>query len=168
VVFGGSVALGCLLGYMLGGRRYYYRWVPPSPPTRAEGKTNGAAGLSAAALSAEPQPPPRAGESKPSTFSWLGEQLSHLKGLAVSSLMGVIRDLATRQLPEALSHRLAEELDQMTRRMGGEPIQGSVLPEQKSGSQETRREGDGRGQEGTGAPAREAGQESHGSTGPRW
>jgi hypothetical protein len=69
--------------------------------------------------------------------------------------MGAIRDLVVRQLPEALSHRLAEEMDQMTRHLGGEPIRGSVLPERHSGGhEEGRREGNGKGvQEGVGRSA---------------
>jgi ElaB/YqjD/DUF883 family membrane-anchored ribosome-binding protein len=176
LILGGSVALGCALGYMLSGRSYRYRYYeghpsPPVPPPlpKAPERTE-SAGLKPADLSAgiqrAPEPPrPR----QPSTFSWLGEQLGQLKGLAVSTLMGAIRDLVVRQLPETLSHRVAEEVDRMTRSMGGEPIHGSVLPEQPSGGhEEGRREGNGKGgQEGTGRSAHETGQESHGNMGPR-
>jgi len=49
--------------------------------------------------------------------------------------MGGIRDLAARAVPDSMSGRLAEELDNLTRNLGGEPISGPVLPEQKSEDQ---------------------------------
>jgi ElaB/YqjD/DUF883 family membrane-anchored ribosome-binding protein len=170
LVLGGSVAVGCALGYLLTRPSYRSRYyeshpAPPAPP-RTE-----SAGLAPAALSAEtpraPEPPPRRG---PSTFSWLGDQLSFLKGLAVSTLLGAVRDLAVRNLPQSLSHRVSEEVDQLTRRLGGEPLQGSVLPEtQHAGHEEERREGNGKGgQEEMGRSAHQTGQESHGSTGFRY
>jgi hypothetical protein len=173
LIFGGSVALGCALGYLLSGRpsryRYYYtgRPTPPEPPPLPPQPAE-SAGLSASRLSAEPQRAPEPPRHRgPSTFSWLGEQLGFLKGLAVSTLMGAVRDLAVRNLPESLSQRVAEEVDQFTRRMGGEPIRGSVLPEPQSG-QEEHREGNGKGgQEGL-RSAHPTGQESHGSPGVRY
>jgi ElaB/YqjD/DUF883 family membrane-anchored ribosome-binding protein len=175
LVFGGSVALGCVVGYLVSGRHHRYRYYyqgprtpsvpPPLPPARTE-----SAGLSASELSAAPQRAPEPSRPQgPSTFSWLGEQLSHFKGIAVSTLMAAVRDLVSRNLPESISQRVTEEIDQMTRRMGGEPIRGSVLPEQHSGGHdEGRREGNGKGaHEGASRSARETGQESHGSPGPR-
>jgi ElaB/YqjD/DUF883 family membrane-anchored ribosome-binding protein len=165
LILGGSVALGCAVGYLLGGRSHRYRYYqsqptpPPAPPR--ESWTSSASSLSSAAPSAEayraPEPPRSRG---PSVSGWFGEQLSHLKGLAVSTLMGAVRDLAVRNLPESLTDRVSQELDQLTRRMGGEPIQGHVLPEE-SGHDEGRREGNGLGRH-----AQPSGQEAHGSAGP--
>jgi ElaB/YqjD/DUF883 family membrane-anchored ribosome-binding protein len=179
VVFGGSVALGCVLGYTLGGRRHHYayerRWAQPSPPPMPEAETTTAAALASPALSAAPQPAPpplpRAPRPEPGMFSWLGEQVSHLKGLAIGTLMGVLRDLAVHQLPEAVAPRVSEEIDAMTRKMGGEPIHGSLLPERESGGREEPHQG-GDGKEGQmrpDNPAPEAGWQVHEETsGPRW
>jgi hypothetical protein len=176
-MFGGSVALGMVVGYLVTrpSRRYRYVSRGAPPPAREESRTNGAAGMAASSSAPEtpaPAPEPYRRPSEPSTFSWLGEQLSHLKNLGVSALMGVVRDLVSRQLPEALSQRFAQEIDQMTRRMGGEPIHGSLLPERTSGgSEEHRREGDGSsGQSREGHRSEqpeEAGRQTQGSTGAR-
>jgi ElaB/YqjD/DUF883 family membrane-anchored ribosome-binding protein len=176
VVMGGSVAVGCMLGYMLTPRRRHYReethWAPPSsiPETR----TPVASSFTSSGLSAEPQqrPPELPRSPQPGMFSWLGEQLGHLKGLAIGTLMGTIRDLVARQLPEGVAPRFTEEIDNMTRRMGGEPIHGSLLPEgESSGGSEHQQKG-GNGNPGStqpSNPASEGGRQSHEErTGPRW
>jgi len=138
-MFGGSIAVGTLAGYFLIGKR----------PRR--GEENGYAEEDHARPAAfaaapegmtrhEPEPswsppppsPPAAPErQQPEQKGWLWDTLGRLGGLAVGSLMGVVRDLAERALPESLQHHVAEEIDHLTTKLGGEPIQGHVLPEEK-------------------------------------
>jgi len=119
IVFGGAVAVGCWVGSSFGSDRE----IPATTPT---------------ASGPPPAPPPwnkAAPQSVASPHSeteeggvWNGA-ISHLKDLGVSYLMGMVRDLAKRELPEVLGHRVADEVDALTTKMGTEPIPGSVLPE---------------------------------------
>lgn len=132
IAFGGSVVAGCMTAYLLSSassRKKEKRNTWVSQPQQGEPvRANGA-------HSAESQ----AGESLASAAmswlggpsGWLGEQLNHLKGLALGTLMGTIRDMASQALPDALGHRVAEEVDRFTTNMGAEPIRGSVLPEKQ-------------------------------------
>ena len=54
---------------------------------------------------------------------WLREQLGSLaSGLAVGSLIGVLRDLASRNLPDGLGKNVAQEVDRFSSRLGGKPL----------------------------------------------
>jgi len=147
-VFGGAVAVGALGGFLLGGSKSAagpsrsrdgfpagYRsggesQAETSPP-RAEQRSGGsvAGSVASAAGSALGGVAGSVGSALGGVF---GEQLSHLKGLAIGAMMGVVRDLAARSLPDNIKGRVTEEVDKITRSLGGEPIQGSILPEPKS------------------------------------
>jgi ElaB/YqjD/DUF883 family membrane-anchored ribosome-binding protein len=134
LMFGGSVVAGCMTAYLLSPsssqkkekRSTWFSQPQQGEPVRANG-----------AYASEPQP--QAGESLASSAmswlggpsGWLGEQLNRVKGLALGTLMGTIRDMASQALPDALGHRVAEEVDRFTTHMGAEPIHGSVLPEKQ-------------------------------------
>jgi len=62
-----------------------------------------------------------------------GSEIQTLKGLALGTVFGVVRDLVARAVPEALKGDLSSVIDNMTRDAGGKPIQGTVLPEQEQG-----------------------------------
>jgi len=126
-VFGGAVAVGALGGFLLGGSSRASRssgWQPTSTTG-----TNG----SAAAYS----PPERAQSADQSDGAggWLWEQLSGLRGLALGAMMSVVRDLAVKALPETVKDKVSEEVDRITKGIGGEPLKGSLLPEPKEESQ---------------------------------
>jgi len=83
-----------------------------------------------------PQEQPRAEE--PHT-GWIWDQLGRLKGLALGSLMGVVRDMAQRTFPGELGQRLGQEVDKLTSNLGGEPVHGSLSlfgTEKQSSSQD--------------------------------
>ena len=113
VVLGGATALGCLLGATLGSSSeaaapsVVHAASPPPPPFRAP-----------ALQPAEPEEP-----------GVLDGAFSQLKNLGISYLMGMVRDLARRELPEALGKRIAEQVDTLTSNFGGEPIREPLLPE---------------------------------------
>jgi len=52
-----------------------------------------------------------------------GQELDKLKGLALGSLLGVVRNFVEKSVPhEELRHRLTGVVDDVTRKLGGEPI----------------------------------------------
>jgi ElaB/YqjD/DUF883 family membrane-anchored ribosome-binding protein len=148
-VFGGAVVLGALGGFLLSGRSrreprrsrddfpagYRSRGeaptreepAPAAPPAPAGPSVVGT--VASAAGSALGSAASAAGSA---LGGLLGEQLGKLKGLAIGAMMGVVRDIAARSLPENLKGRVSEEVDRITRSLGGEPIQGPILPEPKA------------------------------------
>jgi ElaB/YqjD/DUF883 family membrane-anchored ribosome-binding protein len=134
IVFGGAVGVGGLVGWLTGGHSSAVAEESRKPRslTHGNGKhhpktTNGAGHKPSPARPLETSPQ----SSQPAQPGFLEEQLGHLKGLALSVLFGVVRDLATRTLPEALGKHIHDEIDRVTRDMGGEPFSGPVFPETK-------------------------------------
>jgi len=123
LVMGGAVTVGCILANVINGsqrgRRESYS---PSQPAFQPSYSNPSSGSSYSASTAS------SSGSSGDGNTWVNEGLSHLKDVAISYLMGVVRDLAKRELPEAISGRVAEGVDDVTRKMGAQPIQGEVLP----------------------------------------
>lgn len=121
IVMGGAVAIGCLVGSSFGSKKEY---------------------LSTVVGSAAPPPPPPwsppvnrmmdAPASEPEESGAWSAAITHVKNIGVSYLMGLVRDLAQRELPEVVGRRIAEEVDALTTKMGTEPIPGPVLPEVNS------------------------------------
>lgn len=67
---------------------------------------------------------------------WLDEagqmfekEISKVKGLAIGTVLGVLRDLISSSLPEPLKPELHEVMDSVTTKLGGKPVQGPVLSE---------------------------------------
>jgi len=122
IVLGGAVFAGYLLESSIGSSRETYpvepmTSAPPPPPPPWNDRSRHA-------LSAPPDE-----EEESGVFS---EVISHVKDIGVSYLMGLVRDLAKRGLPEVVGHRIADEVDVFTSKLGAEPIKGSVLPEPES------------------------------------
>jgi len=122
-VFGGAVAVGCLGGFLLGGSKRRRESRPSWQPSRESQTTYGATSQASAA---QPQQPEQKGGG---ASGWFWEQLSGLRGLAVGAMMGVVRDLAAKAVPENLKERVNDEVNKLTKGLGGEPFKGSVLPE---------------------------------------
>jgi len=142
LVFGGSVALGCLAAQMFGRRR-------------EEGEEGGGRDVNWSALSSA-SPPRESTWERPfeapsrqtahtepaenGKKSWFWDEMNRVKGLAVGALMGVVRDLAARGLPGALGQRVAEEVDHLNSSLGGETIHGPLLATGTDASQEEKRQ----------------------------
>jgi len=123
LVLGVAATSGCLIGTILGRR--------PRPqheaPARSKHHSKGSNGAShstewsgARRVREKDQP------AKPSLFA---EEIRTLKGLAISSLLGFVRDLAKRAMPGSIGERIAEEVDTLTTRMGGQPLKSPVIAE---------------------------------------
>jgi len=141
IVFGGSVALGCLAAQLIG-------------QGREEDQESEAQAAKWSALSSASQPrestwerrsepasqqPAHAEPSENGKKSWIWEEVNRLKGFALGALMGVVRDLTARGLPGALGQRVAEEVEHLSSSLGAEPIRGPILPTGKETSQEEKR-----------------------------
>jgi ElaB/YqjD/DUF883 family membrane-anchored ribosome-binding protein len=77
-----------------------------------------------------PEPAPR--PSEPSLLSDLTDtfqsEIDELKGVAIGAALGLLRDVAVRSLPPTLAPRIREVIDRVTTKLGGEPVQGTILP----------------------------------------
>lgn len=117
-MFGGAVMLGCFAGYLVGRRR------KPSKPaavaeTPAETPSitrNGSSHRNGAAK----KKPEASTSSEESGFLQSGMQA--LKGMAVGTLMGVLRDVLVDAVPTTLAPDLVRVVDDMTTTLGGKPL----------------------------------------------
>jgi len=120
LVLGGAVAVGCMVGASFGSAEAAEREpaAPPPPPPPPPWSGRASARESAVGDSEHPG-------------VW-GDAIAHLKNLGVSYLMGIVRDLARNELPEAVASRVADEVDALTSKLGTTPIPGPVLPAKKA------------------------------------
>jgi len=68
--------------------------------------------------------------------SWIHElsqrfapEIDKLKGLAIGALGSLVRDVVSQAAPGSVRERLTPVIDDVTRKLGGEPIQGPLCPE---------------------------------------
>jgi ElaB/YqjD/DUF883 family membrane-anchored ribosome-binding protein len=120
-MFGGAVAFGFAAGWLLnravggtGGGRSSESWTYASRPTT---------------LPPSPPPPaPSSGEawaqSLAQTFS---PELHKLKGLAVGAALSVVRDLVSQAVPDKLRPQVSELMDNVTTKLGGDPVAGELV-----------------------------------------
>jgi ElaB/YqjD/DUF883 family membrane-anchored ribosome-binding protein len=71
---------------------------------------------------------------KPSGPGWteklgetFGPELEKLKGVALGAVFGLVRDLVQRAAPPTLSSQLSGRVDDVARKVGGQPLRGSLL-----------------------------------------
>lgn len=153
-MFGGSIAFGFVAGWALNrvmnpGRGTGTSWgyAPASsagaasyarPSYGAQGGYREEARAAATFTGAPPSPAPAEPSSPPAAHgpSWIDElartfapEMQKLKGLAIGAAMGIARDLLTQQLPEQLRPQLDEMINNVTSKLGGEPVQGHLLDE---------------------------------------
>jgi ElaB/YqjD/DUF883 family membrane-anchored ribosome-binding protein len=62
-----------------------------------------------------------------SVLDYYSEELSKLKGLALGAAGGLVREALTSSAPPAMAEKIAEVVDSVTAKMGGEPIKGPIL-----------------------------------------
>lgn len=135
----GAVGLGFLSGYLLNrsgapdrSERGPFAENLPAMEQRSLGEQNGRhfgdQQFTAGAESTRP-----ASRSQPGIFERLGEtfeeEISQLKGLAIGTMLGVIRDMAKDSVPEPVSHKVEDVINSITQKLGGQPVAGRLLPE---------------------------------------
>lgn len=136
MVFGGSVLVGLLGAQLFGGSSreseeeedeeaptsssWYSAPQPQASPPQRQWQASQASS-------------PSYGEEQPAheEKSWFWDEMGKLKGLAIGTLMGVVRDLTKQVVPAAISDRVVEEVNNLTTHLGGEPVKGEVLPSNK-------------------------------------
>jgi ElaB/YqjD/DUF883 family membrane-anchored ribosome-binding protein len=131
-MFGGSVAVGFGVGWLLSGRRRSFRSTIPTSGIehRWEGRTLEPQSFTAA-------PPPRRESWLQHLATSFGPELNKLKGLALGTLFGALRDVAVNLAPENLADQVRDVANSFTAKMGGEVVHGPVLPECRTESTRT-------------------------------
>lgn len=127
-VFGTSVLLGCMTTYFLTGGRKRTSQATETFEGMGQRTVEPARGntpLMATSESVYPQSHPESKEENEP--SWFRKELDSFLGLAVGSVMGLVRDVAVQELPEAIGKNLAKEVDKLTTHLGGKPIEGPIL-----------------------------------------
>lgn len=129
---GGSMALGFLSGWFLGrDSGFAFPAATGSPATGTERPDgNGATSFMGERIGA--REPARAEGP-----SWIGQimtafapEINKVKGMAIGALAAAVRDMLTQSAPEPLKDKLAEVINNMTAKLGGEPIREPLLREE--------------------------------------
>lgn len=138
----GSVALGYLGGYLLyraGSARAKPSDLTSQPPApdRVTTPPNGVSTRHRSAGTSGDKPAPEAARG-PSEPGWLsgakaqfGPEITKLKELVVGTVLSAVRDMITQAVSEPMKAELANVMDSITVKLGGEPTQ---VPESKNDS----------------------------------
>jgi hypothetical protein len=140
LMMGGSVAVGYVAGRLLEGLSSeqpepVVRWGAVSPISAGGvGPTN-----DGPSYRREGESRFRHNVSSPEASSagnWLGSlaeqfapEISNLKGLAIGTLLGLVRDMVKQALPEEPGDKLSKLLDDVTEKVCGKPFRGPVVPD---------------------------------------
>jgi len=136
----GSMVAGFLAGYLLPSTRRIAQWghrlaaraAAPSaaPRYEAPSRPNGQAQQ------------PAATSEGPGMLDRLLEQfepeVNKVKEMAIGTVVGLLRDWITHNIPASLAPKVEELLNQTTSKLGGEPIRGPVLEERTPAGSATR------------------------------
>jgi ElaB/YqjD/DUF883 family membrane-anchored ribosome-binding protein len=124
VVLGGAFAVGFLAGKMLPVAAPSK--AAPSYTPRANGHANGRSNALAAPTTAETTN----GHHDHSWLHGLGDMLApeveKLKGLALGAVLGLARDYIVQSVPPQLGSQLSGTIDNITTKLGGQPIRVNV------------------------------------------
>jgi ElaB/YqjD/DUF883 family membrane-anchored ribosome-binding protein len=126
-VVGGAVALGYVGGYLL------LRHAPHPTPQITEqhgGGVNGAQAVDGASGKSDRQL-----SGRTSADGWLsdfGPEIAQLKGLAIGTLLGVVRNMVAQAAPPEMQKGLEDAIDGMTVKLGGEPVHHAALRAEKA------------------------------------
>jgi len=125
VMLGGSMLLGYCLGNMFGKRS------EPSRMTEsfaAEQPRSNGHRLSHSGKGAARENRRRESAGQGLLGSWLGElgpEIDKLKSLALGTLFGTAREMIIKAVPEHIGEQLKEVVDNVTTKLGGEPLPSS-------------------------------------------
>jgi ElaB/YqjD/DUF883 family membrane-anchored ribosome-binding protein len=130
LMMGGSVILGyaggCLLNRAERGSSGETTYTSYRSPSRAE-RDGGPKGRVEEARSARAASAPASDQLLSNLGQKFETEIHKLKGLAVGTMLGVVRDMIAGSAPPQISSELADIIDSATVKLGGRPIQGPVL-----------------------------------------
>jgi hypothetical protein len=113
-MIGGAFAIGFLGGWIT------TRGPHPIPPPPALGHVGPQANLY--------QPAASSYATQPSSWlSKLSPEIEKLKGLAIGTVAGLVRDALAEAVPESMRPQVTEMLDDLASRFGGKPLPSPVL-----------------------------------------
>jgi len=141
LMFGGSIAVGFATGQLVGrflpqaGRRFRRRRGVPTLSTLAaapQATSYNGGGYEENIPRQEPAPaPPARQEQGGGLFGWLGSrfstELNKLKSLAIGAALGVVRDAVKETAVPEIGEQLAEMIDGVTTKLGGQVIHGPLF-----------------------------------------
>lgn len=139
---GGAIVTGFLAGWLLGGKKKKKK-ATGEVPRYAYSQYAGGADLSHGhapsfagngATNAPSSPPTEPEKKTEHKESWLGRaahslapEIDKLKGLAIGTVTSLLRDVVADAIPASIKPKVNQFMDDVTHKLGGEPIQGPVL-----------------------------------------
>jgi ElaB/YqjD/DUF883 family membrane-anchored ribosome-binding protein len=134
LMFGGSVVLGYVAGRLLLRGTTQRRAGPQARLDRIVGSQAPAMNGSHAAAPLAQTSTQSEAVNEPGLFSTLVEQfqpeIAKLKGMAIGTALGAVRDLVTHAVPDQMKDQVTEMVDNVTVKLGGQPVRGPVLDTQ--------------------------------------
>jgi len=109
----GSVALGFILG------RFLAKQSPPPQQPLAAGLAKSHASPNGGLRDEKKSPNGAGGFSLLDTF---GPEIAQLRGIALGALMGTVREMIVKSVPEQFAGQLKEMMDNVTEKIGGKPV----------------------------------------------
>jgi len=156
-MIGGSIAVGFAIGWLTNRAARNAR--PPAPPwsyapppyphatRRFEEGLRPATEFTGAPATSRPESAP----APPPPRSWVNDlaekfapEIQKAKGLAIGAGLGLLREVVGQAVPDQLRPRVTEIMNDITTKLGGEPLKGDLLegllPEHHNGHHRTREE----------------------------
>jgi len=125
----GATAVGFMVGRLL------KRWETPTLAVQSAPRHTVGMGTANGFAYSETPPPAVQAPPKASWWKWLndhyGEEINKLKGLALGTVGGMIREMATSSAPPAMAAQIKEMVDSTTVKMGGKLVEGPILSPSK-------------------------------------
>jgi len=148
LMVGGAIGVGFLGGRLLQHQTQSSAPAPdvPSPTSPSHLTSESWSAVRRDASAAAENRPMQA--ARPAAESWSNSLLASLepevqkvKGLAIGALFNVVKGLLQEHLPRSVEPQFVEMVDNVTRKMGGMPIEGSLLEEWKPSTENHARQG---------------------------
>lgn len=132
LMIAGGVGVGFAAGYLLAGSATPSPRAATSPPAP---RRHGNGHHRTPEPTAAPSEPSRPSALMSGVMQMFGNEINQLKGLAIGTLLGMVRDAVAPSVPQAVRTQLTDIIDDFTNKLGGQPIKGTVLSEDwKTGS----------------------------------
>jgi ElaB/YqjD/DUF883 family membrane-anchored ribosome-binding protein len=116
---GGATAAGFLAGRLMGSLGLFNGRATAAPPPSRGGYREEPPRAPRAAAVSQAAPAPAWTQQVTHLF---GDEIRQLKGLALGTLFGVVRDLVTQAVPQQLESQVKSLFNNVTTKLGGEPV----------------------------------------------